>query len=146
MEVAGRRTDWNKQQTVISEQAPNKKQNYDKSQGHKHTQSPIPMWENSEDKNVWCYNTLGKSWKSTSLIWIHIILFNDTMVMDNVYPSLHAIFSNHIFFYPDPKNARCMHNYKQNWWHQDADNVDRSQAWQLENWIHLLPCYAVLVA
>lgn len=34
--------------------------------------------------------------------------YNDTMVMDNVYPSLHAIFSNHIFFYPDPKNARCI--------------------------------------
>jgi len=24
--------------------------------------------------------------------------YNDTTVMDNVYPSLHAIFSNHIFF------------------------------------------------
>jgi len=34
--------------------------------------------------------------------------YNDTTVMDNVYPSLHAIFSNHIFFYPDPKNARCI--------------------------------------
>ena len=146
---AGRRTDWNKQQHWFL----NRLQKRDRTMKNLKVIS-IHKVQYLSETNVRKFRgqkcmMLQHTWEKLKkhlpyMDTYYSFSYNDTTVMDNVYPSLHAILQSHFLL---SWSEECqMHNYKQNWWHQDADNIDRSQAWQLENWIHLLPCYAVLVA